>query len=181
VGRCRCDDDDGAVSLGGGNGLDARDAGRNGRGGLAGDSAGGSHRVAAAVRHGRRARGHVGVALGALGDAELGAVLVLAGDVVDELESVAGVAGGGLERGRGGPDEGAAVGDADDDGGTLLDDVGRGALEEEERHAVGGRWLPRDGEGLAGGDNLELRLASGFPRSTARAWRCRNNASRVVF
>lgn len=78
-------------------------------------------------------------------------VLELAGDVVNQLESVA--RGVGLEGGAGGPDVGAAVGDAGDDVADG-DDVGGGAAEEHQGHAVGGGGLPGDGEGLAGGDNL---------------------------
>jgi hypothetical protein len=86
-----------------------------------------------------------------LGDTELSRVLVLAGDVVDQLESVVG--GVGLERGGRGPGEGAGVLEALNES-LDGDNVGRGATEQEERDRVGGGWLPGDGEGLASRDNL---------------------------
>jgi hypothetical protein len=85
----------------------------------------------------------------------------LAGDIVNELEAV--VRGVCLERRSRGPDEGAAVGDTDDDG-AEGNDVGRGAAEQDEGHAVGRGWLPGDGEGLAGGDNLVQRTGDGVAR-----------------
>lgn len=109
-----------------------------------------------------------------LGDTELSGVLVLAVDVVDQLESVAGGGGGSLERGGRGPDEGTGVVDALSkslDG----DNVGGRSLEEEKGDRVGGGWLPGDGEGLASRDNLvlesvtvlidEIRCARCLPRS----------------
>lgn len=86
-----------------------------------------------------------------LGDTELGGVLVLAVNVVDQLESVVG--GVGLEGGGGSPLEGTRVVDALSkslDG----DHVGGGTTEQEEGDCVGGGWLPGDGEGLASRDNL---------------------------
>jgi hypothetical protein len=83
----------------------------------------------------------------------LGGVLVLASHVVDELETVVGYIS--LEAGRGGPLVRTAVGNAGDDGGQR-NNVGGGAAEEDQRHRVGGSWLPGDGEWLAGGDNLVL-------------------------
>jgi hypothetical protein len=93
------------------------------------------------------------------GDAELGGVLVLAGDIVDDLDAVSVGAVGGLEGGGRSPGEGTAVGDTLSDGRTELDNVGGGALEEEDRDGVGGSWLPSDGELLAGGDNLVGRIS----------------------
>ena len=134
----RAGDSDGA------DGVSSGGAGRRRSGRRAG-------RVAAAVGGGGGARGSDAGALGALGDAELGRVLVLAGHVVDELEAVVG--GVGLEaRGRS-PGECAAVGDASHDGGDG-DHVGGRAAEENKRDAVGGGWLPGDLEWLAGGDDL---------------------------
>jgi hypothetical protein len=126
-------------------GRDSRGAGR----GRAGD---GSNRAGG---------GNDGAAL--LGDTELSGVLVLAGNVVDQLESVVG--GVSLEsRGRG-PDEGTGVGDALNES-LDGDNVGGRSTEEEERDRVGGSWLPGDGEGLASRDNLDQRtsdgVASGF-------------------
>jgi hypothetical protein len=87
-----------------------------------------------------------------LGDTELGGVLVLAVDVVNQLETVVG--GIGLEIGRGGPGEGARVGDADGKGSTEGNDVGRGATEKDQGDGVPGSGLPGDLEGLAGRDDL---------------------------
>lgn len=126
------------VSLGGG-GLAGRDGGADG--------------VAAAVGGGNGAGGSDAVALGALGDTELVGVLELAGDVVNELETVVGHVS--LEAGRGSPLVGSAVGDAGDDGGEGLDVLGR-ATEEDKRDRVGGGWLPGDGELLACRDDLVL-------------------------
>lgn len=107
-----------------------------------------------------------------LGDAELGRVLVLAGHVVDELDAIAVGAGGGLKIGRGSPGQATAVGNALSKRRAELDHVGRGALEEEDRDSVGGGWLPGDGEGLAGGDDLGVRLAAVFVCFTAHALQC---------
>jgi hypothetical protein len=87
-----------------------------------------------------------------LGDTELGGVLVLAVDVVNQLKTVVG--GIGLEIGRGGPGEGARVGDADGKGSTEGNDVGRGATEKDQGDGVPGSGLPGDLEGLAGRDDL---------------------------
>jgi hypothetical protein len=93
-------------------------------------------------------------------DTKLGAVLVLAGYIVDDLDAVAErSAVGGREVHSGGPDEATAVGDALSERGTELDNVGRRALEQENGDGVGGGWLPCDGEGLASGDNLVGLLA----------------------
>ena len=92
-----------------------------------------------------------------LGDTELGGVLVLAGNVVDQLESVAGAVS--LEGGGRGPGEGTRVVDALSkslDG----DNVGGGATEQQQRDCVGGGWLPGDGEGLASRDNLRSQEVS---------------------
>ena len=134
------------------NGVAGRGGGLDGvgsRAGRGGAVAGGSRAGDRGGGGGGAGRGNDG-AVG-LGDAELGGVLVLAGNVVDQLETVVGDIS--LEGGGRSPLEGAGVGDALSkslDG----DDVGRGATEEEERDRVGGGWLPGDGEGLAGRDNL---------------------------
>jgi hypothetical protein len=131
-------------------------AGRHG-GGVAGNAGrlgggdGGADGVSAAVGGGLGARGSDVVALGTLGDTELVRVLELTGHIVDELETVVG--GVSLEAGGRSPLVGTAVGDAGDNGGERLDVLSR-ATEEDERNAVSGGWLPRDGEGLAGRDNL---------------------------
>ena len=75
------------------------------------------------------------------------------------MDTVSVGAVGSLEGGGRGPAEGTAVGDTLSDGRTELDDVGGGALEEENGDGVGGSWLPGDGELLAGGDNLVGRIS----------------------
>lgn len=113
----------------------------------------------AGARSGRRGAGRSNNGAVLLGDTELSGVLVLAGNVVDELKSVVG--GVSLEGGRRGPGEGTRVVDALSkslDG----DNVGRGATEQEERDRVGGGWLPGDGEGLASGDNLRKKSVTVF-------------------
>ena len=87
-----------------------------------------------------------------LGDTELGGVLVLAGNVIDQLESVAGAVS--LEGGGRSPLEGTRVVD------TLSksldgDNVDGGATEQDEGDRVGGGRLPGDGEGLASRNNLK--------------------------
>jgi len=68
-----------------------------------------------------------------------------------------------LEAGGRSPLVRTAVGNAGDNGGQR-DNVGGGAAEEDQRHRVGGSWLPGDGEGLAGGDNLVQRTSDGVAR-----------------
>src|SRR5690242_3963007 len=92
-----------------------------------------------------------------LGDTELGGVLVLAGNVVNQLESVAGYIS--LEGGGRSPGEGTRVVDALSKS-LNGNNVGGGATEQEERDRVGGGRLPGDGEGLASRDNL--RRVSGW-------------------
>lgn len=141
-------------------------AGR-GRRGLAGHGC--ANGVPAAVLGRRGDGGGVRRALGALGDAELVGVLVLAGDVVDQLDAVAAGAWGSIERGRRGPDKGAAVGDADDNGRAEGHVVLGRALAEDDGQGVGGGRGPGDGEGLARGDDLMLLLvlilSTLFPRA----------------
>lgn len=94
-----------------------------------------------------------------LGDTELGRVLVLAGNIVNQLESIAGAVG--LEGGSWRPDEGTRVVDALSkslDG----DNVDGGATEQQQRDCVGGGWLPSDGESLASRDNLSHESATVF-------------------
>lgn len=136
----------GGASLGG---VDESGVGWGVRGGLGRERRGG--RVAAGAGGGSRA-GNNGASL--LGDTELGGVLVLASNVVDQLDAIAVGAGGGLKIGGGSPGEATAVGDSLSEGRTELDDVGSGTLEEEDGDGVGGSWLPGDGEGLAGGNDL---------------------------
>lgn len=130
----------------------------------AGGSRSGDWVAAAVVLGAAGRRGDEAVALSALGDTELGGVLVLASDVVDELESVA--RGVGLEGGWGSPDVGARVGNADDD---VLErnNVGGGTTEENKRDAVRGGWLPGDGEGLAGRDDLVQGTGDGVAAGVA--------------
>lgn len=143
-------------------GLGNRGAGSNGLGGTvaAGGSVDGSS--AAGVLGSRGGglssgdgSGGRGLLLTVTGrDAELGAVLVLAGYIVDDLDAVAVGAAGGLEvRGRG-PGQASAVGDALGEGRSELDDVGGWSLEEEHGDRVRGGWLPGDSELLARGDDL---------------------------
>jgi hypothetical protein len=94
-------------------------------------------------------------------DTELGAVLVLASLVVDDLETVAGVTLGDGQVGSGSPGEATAVDDALSERGTELDDVARGALEEENGDRVEGGRSPGDLEGLALGDDLVQRTGDG--------------------
>lgn len=159
---------DGGVALGGvcGGAVAGGRSGVDGVGRLANNGAGHTG-VAATVcgRAGGRSAGVRNAGAGdtaVLGDTELGGVLVLAGHIVDELDAVAGGAGGGLEVGGRSPGQATAVGDTLSDGRTELDNVGGRALEEQHRDGVGGAWLPGDGEWLAGGDNLVLLLALMF-------------------
>jgi hypothetical protein len=133
-------------------------AGR-GRRGLAGHGC--ANGVPAAVLGRRGDGGGVRRALGAFGDAELVGVLVLAGDVVDQLDAVAAGAWGSIERGRRGPDKGAAVGDADDNGRAEGHVVLGRALAEDDGQGVGSGRGPGDGEGLARGDDLSQRAGDG--------------------
>lgn len=88
------------------------------------------------------------------GDTELGGVLVLAGHIINDLNTVAVGASGGLEVGRRSPGEATAVGDTLGERRTELDNVGGRALQEKDGDGVGSGWLPSDGERLAGWDNL---------------------------
>lgn len=131
------------------NGVASR-AGLDGVTGRAGGGGGVASGGGASDGSNRAGRDNNGAVL--LGDTELGGVLVLAGDVVNQLESVAGAVS--LEGGGRGPHEGTGVLD------TLSksldgDNIGGRSTEEEERDRVGGGWLPGDGEGLASRDNLE--------------------------
>jgi hypothetical protein len=156
----RAGGDDSGVGLAGG----VDDRAGDGVAAGAGRSRGGDWVTAAVVLGAAGRRSDEAVALSTLGDTELGGVLVLASDVVDELESVA--RGVGLEGGWGSPDVGAGVGDADND---VLErnDVGGGATEENKRDAVGGGWLPGDGEGLAGRDDLVQGTGDGVAAGVA--------------
>lgn len=142
----------------GGCGAGLVDGGRNGVSGSGGAGLVGSG--GASLVDGRRGCDNA-VGGGALGNAELGAVLVLAGDVVDDLDAVAGSVGGGLEVSGRGPDELAAVGDSLGEGRTELDDVGGGALEEQHGDGVVGGWGPGDGEWLASRHNLGVFVSQG--------------------
>lgn len=149
-----------ASGLGGGrdDARHSRLAGSAGRAGRAGCRVAG--RLGGAAGNGVAGRGRGGdrgsrrLNAAVLGDAELGRVLVETGHVVDDLDAVAGVAGGSLEGGSGSPGKRAAVGDALGERRAILDDVGGRALEEQDGDGVGGGGLPGDGEGLAGRDNL---------------------------
>jgi hypothetical protein len=153
----------------GGNGGDLRGGRAHGRGGVRGGS-GGVGRGSSGVGRGSGSVGRRSSNLGGrrrgdngavVGDAELGGVLVLAGRVVDELDTVALGALGGDKAVLGLPGVAAAVGDHLGDGLDELEVLGR-ALEEDERDgALGGR-VPRDGEGRANGHNgVEARLRDG--------------------
>jgi hypothetical protein len=173
----------GGVSAGGTDGLDGGGVGSNGgrlddrrrsngvasRAGLDGvaSGAGGGSSVTSrgragdgSSRAGSNSAGGDNNGAVLLGDTELGGVLVLAGNVVDQLESVAGAVS--LEGGGRGPSEGTRVVD------TLSksldgDNVGGRSTEEEERDRVGGGWLPGDGEGLASRDNLKSLSVTAVP------------------
>ena len=77
-----------------------------------------------------------------VGDAELGAVLVSASAIVDNLDAVARGVDGGAQCGGGGPDKGAAVVDGGGDG-VNGNNIGRGAFEEEDGNFVGSCGLLR--------------------------------------
>lgn len=102
-----------------------------------------------------------------LGDAELGGVLVLASYIIDDLDAVAVGALSGLKGGGRSPGKATTVGNALSERGTELDDVGGGTLEEKDRDSVGGSWLPGDGKGLAGRDNLVQRTGDGVTAGVA--------------
>ena len=106
---------------------------------LAGDEGGGGDDcVAVGVR---RCAGGSGRA-GALGDAELRAVLEIARAVGDDLDAV--TRGLNLEIGGDSPGVGAGVGDVVYDA-AMWDDVGGGTFEEEYRNSgVGACWLCDD-------------------------------------
>lgn len=95
---------------------------------------------------------------GANGGARGRRTLVLAGGIVDDLETVVGAVV--LEVGLGGPAESTRVGDALGDGIEGLDVLSR-ATEEHERDGAGGGWGPGHVERLAGGDNLDQRTGDG--------------------
>lgn len=124
---------------------------------VAGDGRAGSRVAVAVVRSSRGGGGNGSLVVG---DTELGGVLVLAGRIIDELNSVAvGVHGGG-QVGRRSPGELAAVGNTLNDVGELHGIGGR-ALEEDEGHGAGGGRVPGDLEGLASGNNLVQRTSNG--------------------
>lgn len=117
----------------------------------------GGDRVAAdGAGDGSSAGGYNDVTAGILGDTELGGVLVLAGHIIDDLDTVALGTLGSLKGGGRSPGKGAAVLDTLSNGGTELDDVVGRTLEEEDRDRVGCAWGPGDGEGLASRHNLFL-------------------------
>lgn len=117
----------------------------SGGAGLSGLGGGGRSRSG-----GRLGGGVAGTSL----DTKLGAVLVLASHIVDDLDAVAGrTIGEGQVRG-GSPRKAAAVGNALGKSRAKLDNVGRRALEEKDRDGVGRGGLPGDGELLTRGDNL---------------------------
>ena len=127
---------------------------RSGRRSLGGGAAGGG-----GFPPGGRRRVAVLVIIG-VGDAELRAVLVLAGRIVDQLDSVAGLAG--CEVRGGNPDEGAVVGNLLGDR-VLGNGIGAGALKQEERDGALGRGSPGDGEVLANGnDGVHVRFMDGI-------------------
>lgn len=99
-----------------------------------------------------------------VGDAELSGVLVLAlvgARVNDELDTVAGGIGGGLEAGGWSPNVATVVlGALDDD--ALQLQVGGWSLEEEKSDGAVSGGLPGDGEALAGWDEgVQARLRDG--------------------
>jgi len=160
-------DDHGGVCIRAGGGADGRcwlhsggvgrlgnDGADDGLGGVAGNNDRAGGRGAGNNGGGRAGSGARGGTAVGLGDAKLGRVLVLASDIVDDLETVAVGASGGLEvRGRR-PGQASTVGDTLGERRTKLDYVGGRSLEEQDRDGVGRGWLPGDGEGLAGRDNL---------------------------
>lgn len=131
---------------GGGRGRGGLSLGADGGalGGLNGGSGGG--RAGGADLDGR-----LGGATGGGAETELSGVLVLAGALNDEQETVVG--GVNLEVGTGGPGEGAAVGDGLGEGLEGLHVVG-GATEEDQGDGASGGRLPLDGVGLALRDDL---------------------------
>lgn len=157
VGRAGAVDEGGLVRCDGG-AVRRRSRVAGGRG-LASRRGGRGRSVAAGGARGHDA-GRCGNAA-VLGDAELRGPLVLAGHVVDQLQTVAlGTIRGG-EVSRGGPAEETAVGETFSEGGAVLDDVGGGALDEEDGDGVGRGGRPLDVEGLASRDELGWVLASG--------------------
>lgn len=143
---------DGVASRGGrGDGVTGRGGGLASGGG-AGSGSGSRAGSGSSSRAGRDNDGAV-----LRGDTELGGVLVLAGNVVNQLESVAGDIS--LEGGGRSPGEGTRVVDALSKS-LNGNNVGGGATEQEERDRVGGGRLPGDGEGPASRDNL--RKVSGW-------------------
>lgn len=89
---------------------------------------------------------HDGGATGGRAETELGGVLVLAGTLDNEEETVVG--GVNLKVGAGGPGEGAAVGDGVGEGLDGLH-VRGGATEEDQGDRASGGRVPLDGVGLA--------------------------------
>jgi hypothetical protein len=162
-------DDDGARLDNGRGALDGVVAVAVATGNRGGDGGGGGV-GRAGDRGGDRGGGGVGRLGGGaavvLGDTELSRVLVLAVDVVNQLETVVGDIG--LEVGRGSPGEGARVGDADSEGSAEGKDVGRGAAEQDQRDGVLRGGLPGDLEGLAGRDNLGKHVSRVFGAGAAR-------------
>jgi hypothetical protein len=122
---------------GGGNGSDLRGGRAHGvRGGSSGVGRG-SGSVGRRSSNGGRRRDHGSV----VGDAELSGVLVLAGRVVDELDTVALGALGGDEGRLDVPGVAAGVGDLLGDGLDELEVLGR-ALEEDQRNGALGSGVP---------------------------------------
>jgi len=134
----------GGLSLGadGGGDLDALDDGGGGgsggsRGGLSGASLGSG--------------GGAGAGASGGGETELGGVLVLAGTLDNEEETVVGDVG--LEVGAGGPLELSAVGDGLSES-LEGNDVGGGTAQEDQGDGTSGGGGPLDGVGLALGNDL---------------------------
>lgn len=134
----------GGLSLGAdcGGDLDALDDGGGGgsggsRGGLSGASLGSG--------------GGAGAGASGGGETELGGVLVLAGTLDNEEETVVGDVG--LEVGAGGPLELSAVGDGLSES-LEGNDVGGGTAQEDQGDGTSGGGGPLDGVGLALGNDL---------------------------
>ena len=93
--------------------------------------------------------------------------MVLAGYVVDDLETV--VRHISLELGRGSPGVGSGVGDALDDG-VERNDVGGRTTEEDQGDGVGRGRVPGDLESLASRNDLgKLACCSCSSRSRCRS------------
>lgn len=137
----------GGLRLGadGGGDLDARvdgGRGRNGSLGLGADGGG----LGSLDSHGGGAGAGAGTGASSGGDTELGRVLVLAGTLNNEEQTVVG--GVGLEVRARSPLELAAVGDGLGEG-LQRDDVGGGTAQENQRDGTSSGGSPLDGVGLA--------------------------------